>query len=111
MSKIQIFDKAGLVFKAAADHILQLCEKAIAEKGTFTIALSGGNTPRKLYELLAQPPYVKKISWKNIYIFWSDERCLPFSDKENNSHMAAIALLNNVPVPKENIFQIGRAHV
>lgn len=106
MSKIQIFDKAGLVFKAAADHILQLCEKAIAEKGTFTIALSGGNTPRKLYELLAQPPYVKKMNWKNIYIFWSDERCLPFSDKENNSHMAAIALLNNVPVPKENIFPV-----
>lgn len=106
MSKIKIFDTAGLAFKAVADHILQLCERSIAEKGTFTIALSGGNTPKKLYELLAQAPYVKKINWKNIYIFWSDERCVSFSDEENNSHMASIALLNNVPIPKENIFPV-----
>ena len=64
MSKIQIFDTDGLVFKAAADFIVQLCEKSIAAKGTFTIALSGGNTPKKLYELLAQTAYAKKINWK-----------------------------------------------
>lgn len=106
MIKIETFHTPGLLFKAAADHILRLYEKSVAEKGSFIIALSGGNTPKKLYELLAQAPYVKKINWKNIYIFWSDERCLPFSDKENNSHMASIALLDNVPLPKENIFPV-----
>jgi 6-phosphogluconolactonase len=106
MSKIQIFDTPGLVFKAAADLILELCEKSIAKNGAFTIALSGGNTPKKLYELLAQAPYVKKINWKNTYVFWSDERCVPASDEENNSHMASIALLNNIPIPAENIFPV-----
>jgi len=106
MTKKEIFNTPGLLFKAAADQILTLCESCIAEKGKFTIALSGGNTPRKLYELLAQNPYVKKIDWKNVFVFWSDERCVPASDDENNSHMAAIALLNNVPIPKENIFPV-----
>jgi 6-phosphogluconolactonase len=106
MGKIQIFDTDMLVFKAAADLIVEFCERSIAEKGTFTIALSGGNTPKKLYEMLAQPPYVKKLNWKNIFIFWSDERAVPISDEENNSHMASVALLNNVPVPKENIFPV-----
>jgi 6-phosphogluconolactonase len=106
MTKVQIYDKAALVYKAAADHILLLSEKAITEKGRFTIALSGGNTPRKLYELLSQAPYVKKINWNNTFVFWSDERCVPVYDEENNSHMASVALLNNVPIPKENIFPV-----
>ncbi len=106
MNKVQIFDTAASTYKAAADHILHLHEKSVAENGSFTIALSGGNTPKKLYELLSQPPYLKKINWKNTYVFWSDERCVPASDKENNSRMASIALLNNVPIPKENIFPV-----
>ena len=106
MGKIKIFDTDGLVFKAAADLILQLCERSIATKGTFTIALSGGNTPKKLYELLAQAPYVKKINWKKIFVFWGDERCVPVYNEENNSHMASVALLSNVPIPKENIFPV-----
>lgn len=106
MSKTEIFATPGLVFKAAADIILQLYEKAVSEKRIFTIALSGGSTPKKLYELLATPLYAKKIDWKNVYVFWSDERCVPISADENNSHMAAIALLNNVAIPKENIFPV-----
>ena len=106
MTKTVTYNTAGLLFKAAADLIIQLYEQAIADKGSFTIALSGGNTPKKLYELLATPVYAKKINWKNIYLFWSDERCVPVSDEENNSHMASQALLNNVPVPKENIFPV-----
>ena len=106
MTKTVTFNTTGLLFKAAADLIIQLYEQAVADKGSFTIALSGGNTPKKLYELLATPVYAKKINWKNIYLFWSDERCVPASDEENNSHMASQALLNNVPVPKENIFPV-----
>jgi len=106
MTKTVTYNTAGLLFKAAADLIIQLYEQAVADKGSFTIALSGGNTPKKLYELLATPVYAKKINWKNIYLFWSDERCVPVSDEENNSHMASQALLNNVPVPKENIFPV-----
>jgi len=106
MTKTEIFDTPGQLFKAAADLILQLYEKAVSEKRTFSIALSGGSTPKRLYELLATPLYAKKIDWKNVYVFWSDERCVPISDEENNSHMASLALLNNVAIPKENIFPV-----
>jgi len=106
MNKIQIFESTSQLFKTTADFILELSERSIKEKGRFTIALSGGNTPKKLYELLAKPPYIKKINWKNVFVFWSDERCVPASDEENNSHMAFLALLNNVPVPAENIFPV-----
>lgn len=106
MSNVKIFDTAGLVFQSAADYILQLYENAIHEKGSFSIALSGGNTPKKLYELLAKEPYVNKLNWKNIFVFWSDERYVSFSDEENNSHMAAVTLLNHVPIPQENIFPV-----
>jgi 6-phosphogluconolactonase len=106
MNKIKVFEQAELLFEATANHILELSESAIAKKGSFTVALSGGNTPKNLYELLAQPSYSKKINWKKTFVFWGDERCVPASDEENNSHMAFIALLNNVPIPAENIFPV-----
>ena len=106
MNKKHIFNDAETVCIAAANYIVELSKKAILKKGKFTIALSGGNTPRKLYELLAQPAYSSLLEWKNIFIFWGDERYLPLSDEDNNSHMAFSALLNNIPIPAENIFTV-----
>ncbi|MEO6489171.1 MAG: 6-phosphogluconolactonase [Ferruginibacter sp.] len=106
MSKPEIFLSTGALYKAAANKVLQLYETAMLEKGRFTIALSGGNTPKKLYELLAEPFYSKKINWRSVFVFWSDERCVPLYDKDNNSHMASEALLDNVDIPKENIFRV-----
>ncbi len=106
MKKVEVFQNTDLLFNAAAALIIELYEKAIAERGNFKIALSGGNTPKKLFELLATPAFSKKINWKQVFVFWSDERNVPISDEENNSHMASIALLNNVAIPKENIFPV-----
>ncbi|MEO7522896.1 MAG: 6-phosphogluconolactonase [Ferruginibacter sp.] len=106
MNNKHVFDDVEAVCKAAADYIFDLSKKMITQKGIFTIALSGGNTPRKLYELLSIPPYSDSLNWNNIFIFWSDERCVPLSDRDNNSHMAFTSLLNKVLIPKENIFPI-----
>ncbi|MBC7536016.1 MAG: 6-phosphogluconolactonase [Ferruginibacter sp.] len=106
MNKKYIFKDAETVCIAAADYIVELSKKTISKKGKFTIALSGGNTPRKLYELLAQPAYSSLLEWKNIFVFWGDERYVPLSDENNNSHMAFAALLNNIPIPAENIFTV-----
>ena len=106
MNKKEIFEDAEQLCNAAATFIVNLSNKCIAKKGRFTIALSGGNTPLKLYALLAKAEYAKSLDWKNIFIFWGDERYVPFSDVNNNSHMAMLTLLNNVPVPAENIFPI-----
>ncbi|MEO8770587.1 MAG: 6-phosphogluconolactonase [Ferruginibacter sp.] len=106
MNKKHIFNDVDAVCKSAADYIVALSKKTISKKGKFTIALSGGNTPRKLYELMAQSFYANAFDWKNIFIFWSDERCVPATDENNNSNMAFNSLLNKIQIPAENIFPI-----
>ena len=106
MNKISYFDDPAQLAKVAADLIADLSADAIRERGRFTIALSGGNTPATLYALLAQEPYRSRIDWKKFYFFWGDERCVPACSKDNNSHNAKKALLDRVPVPAENIFPI-----
>ena len=103
MRKISVFENSEALSKAAADFIVALAAKQIAENGKFTIALSGGNTPSQLFELLATSIYSKAIDWKNTFVFWGDERCVPVDDDRNNSHVAKELLLNNVKIPAENI--------
>lgn len=106
MTKLTVFDTPDILYSNAADHIVSLCNSSIEKNGRCSIALSGGNTPRKLYELLATSPYASTLPWKNIFIFWSDERCVPLTDNNNNAYMALNALLNQVAIPAENIFRI-----
>ncbi|HEY9261316.1 6-phosphogluconolactonase [Chitinophaga sp.] len=69
----------------------------------FTFVLSGGNTPKQLYSLLAKAPYNMVIPWERIHFFWGDERDVPFDDERNNARMAYLELLNKVGVNPENI--------
>ena len=106
MNKVTHFDNADLLAKAAAEYFIKLAKEAIALKGKFTVALSGGNTPAALYKLLTTDFYSNQLEWKKIYFFWGDERCVPLNDKDNNSFNAKKILLDKVPVPKKNIFII-----
>ena len=81
-------------------RIAQACTQA-GEK--FTVALSGGSTPKTLFELLAFQPF---LPWQNIYLFWGDERHVPPTDQQSNYRMAREALLTKVPIPPQNIFRI-----
>ena len=69
----------------------------------FTIALSGGSTPKKLHELLTTPEYKNSIDWTKLHVFWGDERFVPLSDDRSNAKMAYDTLLDHVPVPAEHI--------
>jgi 6-phosphogluconolactonase len=84
--------------QAAAEWITQRIEKTLAAQPRFTIALSGGNTPKRLHRLLAQSPYKDRIDWSKMHIFWGDERAVPFEDPRNNAKMAYDTLLEFVPV-------------
>ena len=106
MNSLKIFKNKEALTKATAQFIVTESNNCIREKGSFTWALSGGSTPLELYKLLATDNYQKKIDWKNIYIFWSDERYMPFQSDENNSHQAKLALLDHIDIPQENIFTI-----
>lgn len=106
MNKVINFDTPQLLAIAAADYFAQLADDAIAAKGKFTVALSGGSTPAALFGLLANEEYANKINWKNVYVFWGDERCVALDNPDNNAFNAKNILLNKVPIPKKNIFVI-----
>lgn len=106
MTKFKLFESEVSVSKALADYIVKLSAKSIAKSGRFTIALSGGSTPDKLYSLLATEPYSSVIDWKNVFVFWGDERYLPSTNPDNNSRQAKTLFLSNVGIPAENIFPV-----
>ncbi|MEO5564369.1 MAG: 6-phosphogluconolactonase [Chitinophagaceae bacterium] len=86
-----------------AGWMISYIKEVLTKHNRFTISLSGGSTPKKLYQLLASDSYKNKINWKQIHVFWGDERVVPFTDKNNNAKMAFDELLSHVPVPKEQI--------
>ncbi|CAN5581658.1 6-phosphogluconolactonase [soil metagenome] len=101
---IQIFkDKKGLS-KAAADIFVQTANEAIADKGIFFVALTGGSSPEILYKMLAEPLYLDQVDWKKVWIFWGDERWVPPDDKRSNAGMAFKLLLDHVSIPQNQIF-------
>ena len=103
---LQIFSTPEKLSTAAADFILQCAEKAVRENGRFALALSGGRTPEQLFARLAAPPYREKMPWASTFIFWGDERCVPFDDERNNANMAQRILLDKIEIPTSHIYRI-----
>jgi len=101
--EIRILKTATDLFEAAAAEFAAQASAAVGAKGRFTLALSGGSTPRTLYSLLATKP---GIAWDKICIFWGDERHVPPDHAESNYRMANEALLSKVPVHPENVSRI-----
>lgn len=91
--EIRRFADAEAVSRAAADEVQRLAVAAIAARGRFTLALSGGTTPRRLYELLAAEPWRTAIDWERVEIFFGDERAVPPDDAASNYRMAREAML------------------
>lgn len=77
-----------------------------AKQGVLAVALSGGTTPRRLYERLAEPPYRDAFPWSRTHWFWGDERFVPQDDRLSNYRMARDTMLSRVPVPAANIHPI-----
>jgi 6-phosphogluconolactonase len=90
--------------KDVADWIIKVIAETLQKQERFTWVLSGGNTPKPVYELLSSAPYREQIDWNKLHIFWGDERAVPFTDDRNNAKMAYETLLNKVSVPEEQIY-------
>lgn len=86
-----------------AAFLTQYIQETLQQKEIFTFVLSGGNTPKSLYALLAKEPYVNMIEWSRVHFFWGDERAVPFEDPRNNARMAYDVLLDKVGALPENI--------
>ncbi|KFF08890.1 6-phosphogluconolactonase [Flavobacterium hydatis] len=103
---IQIYNNTEEINTAAADLFVAAAQKAITEKGKFTVVLTGGSSPAGIYKLLASDDYKNKIDWSKVFIFWGDERWVPLNDDLSNAKMSYAALLSHVPIPSENIFEM-----
>lgn len=87
----------------AAEWMVDYIHKTFQLQDRFTIALSGGSTPKKLNLLLGSDQVKYKIDWQKLHVFWGDERYVPFNDERNNAKMAFDTLLDHVPVPESQI--------
>ncbi|HEY4290780.1 MAG TPA: 6-phosphogluconolactonase [Puia sp.] len=101
--ELQVYKDAQELSQAAARWIVGLIAEIVKVRDRFTIALSGGSTPKLLHKILAAPPCKDQIDWSKMHIFWGDERAVPFEDDRNNAKMAYDTLLNFVPVPASQI--------
>jgi 6-phosphogluconolactonase len=104
--EVRIFDDAVALARAAADLFVEAARAAVAAHGRFYVALSGGSTPRALYQLLAGPEYHDRVDWSRTFVFFGDERCVPPTDPESNYRMAREALLFHVAVPATQVFRM-----
>ena len=107
---LTIFENKYKLAYAAAVYIARTALQCINERGRFTIALSGGSTPKPIYDLLTKEPFKEEIPWNKVHVFWGDERHVPFEDEQNNARAAYEELLENVPVPNVQIHRISTAH-
>jgi 6-phosphogluconolactonase len=101
--EIRILKSSQELFEAAAAEFAAQAPEAVRTRGKFTVALSGGSTPKRLYSLLATKP---SIPWDKVCFFWGDERHVPPDHADSNYRMANEALLSKIPARPENIFRI-----
>jgi len=98
-----IFDSPASLVQHLADW---LTARIAACEGPFALALSGGSTPRPLYELLAEPERASRIDWSRVHLFWGDERFVPYDDPQSNYRMARQAMIDHVPIPAANVHPV-----
>jgi 6-phosphogluconolactonase len=102
---VVVADPAALA-QEAAKRFAQTAEAAVAGGGRFTVALAGGSTPRALYGLLAEEPYRSRVPWRQVHLFWGDERAVPPDHPDSNFGMAWSTLLGRVPVPPAQVHRM-----
>lgn len=105
-SGIQVESDAAAAARTGAEEIRQMAQEAHAAGGSFSFALTGGDSPREIYRLLAADEFARSIPWDAVHLFWGDERCVPPDHPRSNFGMAAELFIRSVPIPPENVHRI-----
>jgi len=103
---IEIYADRESMSLAAAELFARMADEAVRARGRFSAVLSGGETPRLMYTLLATQPIEGRIDWKRVHVFWGDERCVPPDDPMSNERMARHTFLDHVPISPEQVHPI-----
>ncbi len=102
--KLHIFKDNTLWEEAVLNHITEVIFETLTDRPYCSISLSGGSTPRRIYELLAQQGSRRGIQWETIRLYWGDERAVPHDHSDSNFKMVKEALLDHIDIPEENVF-------
>ena len=102
----EVWPTAAEMAKASAEKFAETVEAAVAKRGVARLAISGGSTPQATFKLLAAEPFVSRIPWDKLQLFWVDERCVGPYSPESNYGVARDLLLSKVPIPAENVFRM-----
>ena len=98
--------------KCAVEHFVKQAGKAIVDHGSFFVAVSGGSTPRAIFEKLCSSPYQEQIDWAKVHLFWSDERSVPLDHPDSNYKMALDAGFGRMPIPHSHIHRMcAESHI
>jgi 6-phosphogluconolactonase len=108
---VRVLTDSETVARAAAGEFVRLARKLHAKGHAFRVALSGGSTPRRTYEILAQAPFRDMVDWTRVHFFWGDERCVPPDHPDSNYRMALEAMLSRVPAVPARIHRIEAERV
>lgn len=103
---LQVETSPAALIALAAKGVVFWAQKAIERRGVFHLALSGGSTPKALFELLATETYARQLFWDRVHLWWGDERDVPMDDKNSNFKMAHDALISKVPIPEANVHRV-----
>jgi 6-phosphogluconolactonase len=104
-ASLRVFPSLEVLSHEAAVRFCELARQSVGEKHMFSVALSGGSTPRRLYALLASPVF--SIPWEGIHLFQVDERCVPLDHPESNYRMMYEAMLSRAPIPEANFHRMA----
>ncbi|MFI5162556.1 MAG: 6-phosphogluconolactonase [Sphingobacteriales bacterium] len=105
--KLNIYKNEDEVLEGLANYFVETSVTSIAHHGQFSVALSGGNSPKKLYELLASPKFKSRVDWSKVHFFFGDERYVPHTDPQSNYLMAKKAILEPLELSYRQIFPVN----
>jgi len=105
-ARIKVLPSHGALMQSAAEAFVVSAAKAINAYGRFHVVLSGGATPKGVYELLATERYAARVDWRRVQLFWGDERCVPLNDPSSNYRMVRNALIDRIELPAANVHRI-----
>lgn len=104
--EVKIFDDLEGMSRYAAGKFVELQNRAIAARGRFAVALAGGNTPKRLYQLLTEDEFSKQIAWDKVHLFFGDERFVPTSDPDSGLYTVRELILGKSPLPPANVHAV-----
>jgi 6-phosphogluconolactonase len=104
--ELRVYANSGELALAASELFVSIATASVKARGRFRVALSGGSTPRAVYQLLATGEFSGRLDWSRVDFFWGDERYVPADSRDSNYRMASETLLQHVPVPPANVHRV-----